>query len=146
MPRSSFIRPRPVVIGLAGLGLVGALAGCSADGGSGGSGSGGSGSTTGPYKDGSYTADGGYTAPSGNESITVTLTIADDKVTAVKIGTHATDPNAVQYQTDFADGIASQVVGKDVDSLGVSRVSGSSLTSAGFRAALETIKKQAAGS
>ncbi len=152
MPVSSFMRPRPVVMGLAGLGLVGALAGCSAaadgsatGGGStdGGSTGGSASSVSGPYKDGTYTADGSYQAPSGTETITVTLTISDDRVTKVDIGKHATDPNAVQYQTDFASGISSQVVGKDVDSLGVSRVSGSSLTSGGFQAALAAIKKQA---
>jgi len=158
MPTSSFARSRPLVLGLAGLGLVGALAGCSTSGSggsdaAGGSSSGGSSSdgssgsgSSGPYRDGTYTADGSYTAPSGEETITVTLTIADDKVTDVKIGKHATDPNAVHYQTDFADGIASQVVGKDVDALGVSRVSGSSLTSGGFRKALESIKQKAADS
>jgi len=144
MPRSSFARSRSVALGLAGLGLVGALAGCASSGpGSGGGSDGGGGG--GPYK-GTYTADGSYQAPSGRESITVTLTLAGDKVTAVKIGTHATDPNARQYQAMFASGISSVVVGKDIDSLGVSRVAGSSLTSGGFRAALAAIEKQAAES
>lgn len=145
MPRSSFVRSHPLLrgagLGLAGLGLVGALAGCAAGGAAAESGSGG-----GPYKDGTYTADGSYQAPSGTETITVTLTLAKDTVTAVRIGRHATDPNAIQYQTMFADGISSIVVGKDIDSLGVSRVAGSSLTSGGFRAAVDAIKKQAAGS
>jgi len=156
MPTSSFVRSRPVIAGLAGLGLVGALAGCSATAATGGSDSTGSDAgssstgsgtgTSGPYKDGSYTADGSYQAPSGTETITVTLTLADDKVTEVEIGKHATDPNAVQYQTMFADGIASQVVGKDISTLSVSRVAGSSLTSNGFRAAVAAIEKQAATS
>jgi uncharacterized protein with FMN-binding domain len=159
MPTSSFARSRPLVVGLAGLGLVGALAGCSAaatgspgastapsDSGDKSTSTGSSSSTSGPYKDGTYTADGSYQAPSGTETITVTLTLAKDKVTKVDIGKHATDPNAVQYQTMFANGISSIVVGKDVDSLGVSRVAGSSLTSGGFRAALDDIKKQAAQS
>jgi len=135
------------------------LAGCGSDssggnggagGGGGGGGTGGTGGDTGttdaPYKDGTYTADGSYQAPSGRESITVTLTLASDKVTAVKIGTHATDPNARQYQAMFASGISSVVVGKDIDSLGVTRVAGSSLTSGGFRVALAAIEKQAAES
>ena len=154
---------RPVVIGLAGLGLVGALAGCSTaatPSGSPSSGSSGSGpstssapSTSGPggggsasYRDGTYSADGSYQAPSGTETITVKLTLASDKVTAVAITKHATDPNAVQYQTMFANGISSIVVGKDIDSLGVSRVAGSSLTSGGFRAAVDKIKSEAVGS
>ena len=164
MPTSSFVRSRPVIAGLAGLGLLGVLAGCAATAATGGSGSTGSDAgssstgsdsgsdsstgtgTSGPYKDGSYTADGSYQAPSGTETITVTLTLADDKVTKVEIGKHATDPNAVQYQTMFADGIASQVVGKDISTLSVSRVAGSSLTSNGFRVAVAAIEKQAATS
>jgi uncharacterized protein with FMN-binding domain len=121
---------------------VGALAGCAA----GGAGAGGSGTDGGPYRDGTYTADGSYQAPSGTETITVTLTLKKDTVTAVRIGRHATDPNAIQFQTMFADGVSAIVVGKDIDSLGVSRVAGSSLTSGGFRAAVEAIKKQAAES
>ena len=153
MPTSSFVRTRPMAVGLAGLGILGALAGCSAAAAADGSGAaaGGAGSTSdsgasGPYKDGTYTADGSYQAPSGTETITVTLTLADDKVTEVEIGKHATDPNAVQYQTMFADGVASQVVGKDIGTLSVSRVAGSSLTSNGFRAAVAAIEKQAAAS
>jgi uncharacterized protein with FMN-binding domain len=150
MPTTAFLRSRPLVVGLAGLGLVGALAGCSAAGAS----SGGSGSTTtdtgstttGSYKDGTYSADGTYQAPSGTEKIGVTLTLADNKVTKVEIDKHATDPNAVEYQTDFASGISAQVVGKSIDELNVARVAGSSLTSGGFRAAVDDIKKQAAES
>jgi uncharacterized protein with FMN-binding domain len=154
MPTTAFLRSRPLVVGLAGLGLVGALAGCSATGSGTGTSSGASGSTTtdsgsttsGSYKDGTYSADGTYQAPSGTEKIGVTLTIADSKVTKVEIEKHATDPNAVEYQTDFASGISAQVVGKSIDELNVARVAGSSLTSGGFRAAVDDIKKQAAES
>lgn len=154
MPASSFRRSRPVVLGLAGLGLAGALAGCSTAGTTtGGSASGSSSSsdttasaTASSYKDGTYSADGSYQSPSGTETITVTLTLADDKVTAVEIGKHATNPSAIEYQTMFANGISALVVGKDINSLAVSRVAGSSLTSGGFAAALASIEKQAAES
>jgi hypothetical protein len=165
MPLSTFLRARPVVLGLAGLGLVGALAGCSAASdtttgattpatsddaaspsasASASSDAGASTSSTGSYKDGTYSADGTYQAPSGTETITVTLTVAADKVTKVTIGTHATDPNAKQYQTMFANGISSQVVGKALTDLSVTRVAGSSLTSNGFKAAVAKIETQAA--
>ena len=150
---------RPLVLGAAGLGLLGALAGCSATAPTTPAATAGNGDTTdsapstssgaggsGPFKDGTYTADGSYQAPSGRETITVKLTLAADKVTAVEVTKHATDPNAIQYQTMFAGGISSLVVGKDIDSLGVTRVAGSSLTSGGFRAAVDKIKSQAAGS
>lgn len=98
------------------------------------------------YADGSYTADGDYVAPSGPESITVELSIENNSVTAVTVTPHA-DGGTRQssFQTQFADNIAAEVVGVDIDELDVSRVAGSSLTSTGFNAAIEEIKQQAAG-
>ena len=144
--------PRTLAIGFAGLGLVGALAGCSAasatdaatSAGTGAS----SGTTAGPatsasYKDGTYTEDGKYVSPSGPQSVTVKLTLAGNKVTAVTVTGHATDPTAKSYQAQFVDGISAEAVGKDINSLKVSRVAGSSLTSGGFNEALTTIKADA---
>ncbi len=91
-------------------------------------------------------ADGDYVAPSGPESITVELTIEDNSVTAVTVTPHAEDGTREGgFQTQFADNIADEVVGVDIDELEVSRVAGSSLTSTGFNAAIEEIKQQAAG-
>jgi uncharacterized protein with FMN-binding domain len=138
---------RTAALTFAGLGLLGALAACAPGSATGsgtdtGSGSG-SGSTDASYKDGSYTADGSYQAPSGKESITVEVTLADDKITEVTVTPHASDPTAKGHQAEFVGGISDQVVGKDIDTLNVSRVSGSSLTSGGFNAAIEDIKAQA---
>src|SRR3712207_8172197 len=58
-------------------------------------------------------------------------------VTAVTVTPHATSGNSKQYQTQFASGIAGEVVGKDIAELDVSRVAGSSLTSGGFNDALD---------
>lgn len=148
---------RPISLGFAGLGLVGALAGCSAadastpgtaatSSGSGSSGSGSSADTSASYKDGTYTEDGDYTSPGGPQSVTVKLTLAGDKVTAVTVTGHASDPTAKSYQAQFVDGISAAVVGKDIDALNVSRVAGSSLTSGGFNAALKAIKADALSS
>lgn len=130
--------PRLLTLGFAGLGMTTALAGCTAATAGGGD----SGSTA-EYADGTYTADGDYTAPSGQESITVELTIADDIVTDVVVTPHAESGNQAQFQAQFASGIAAIIEGQDIDSLEVSRVGGSSLTSAGFNAALATIKAEA---
>ena len=73
------------------------------------------GGTDASYADGTYTADGSYQAPSGTESITVELTLADDIVTDVTVTPHATDPTAKGMQANFAGGIADQVVGQDID-------------------------------
>ncbi|WP_275775371.1 hypothetical protein [Paenarthrobacter sp. Y-19] len=103
------------------------------------------GATTGAttYKDGTYSADGTYTSPNGQETVGVELTLAADKVSAVNITVHPSNPNTKKFQGEFASGIAAQIVGKDVDELKVSKVAGSSLTSGGFNDALEQIKSQA---
>jgi hypothetical protein len=142
---ASSTTPRLIALAFAGLGVTTALAGCTtaAAGGGGDSGSTAEVDTSAAYADGTYTADGSYTAPSGQESITVELTIADDVVTDVVVTPHAESGNQAQFQAQFASGIAAIVEGKDIDSLEVSRVGGSSLTSAGFNAALATIKAEA---
>lgn len=55
----------------------------------------------------------------------------------------ATDPTSRGFQQQFADGISAEIVGRDIDTLSVSRVGGSSLTSGGFHDALEQIKAEA---
>lgn len=137
MPRTT---TRAAAVTFTALGLMGALAAC-APGTAGGNT--GSGNTDASYKDGSYTADGSYQAPSGTESITVELTLAGDKVTEVTVTPHATNPTAKGNQAKFVGGISDQIVGKDIDSLNVTKVSGSSLTSGGFKIAIAAIKEQA---
>lgn len=126
---------------LGGLALVGALAGCSpasdasptaADAGNGGG-----------YTDGTYTESGDYQAPSGTETVDVTITLAADVITDVTVTGRATDPQAKLHQGEFADGIAGVVVGKSINDIQVDKVGGSSLTSAGFNAAVELIKADA---
>jgi len=95
------------------------------------------------YKDGTYTARGSYTSPGGNESVTVSITLKDNVVTASSVEEGAGDPEAREYQQDFISGYKAFVTGKDVDSIHLSRVSGSSLTSIGFNNALNQIKNQA---
>lgn len=137
---TSPLRTRLSAAGLAAASLA-TLAGCAAT--SAGTTSG-SNASSGTYSDGTYTASAGYRAPSGTESITVELTIADGTVTAVNVSQQATDREAQEFQARFASGVSSAVVGKELSGLSVSRVSGSSLTSNGFNAALEDIRAQAA--
>ncbi|GAA2173952.1 hypothetical protein GCM10009846_17980 [Agrococcus versicolor] len=106
-----------------------------------GSGSAGSGA----YADGEYTADGSYTSPGGEETITVTLTLAGGVIEDVSVeNPETTNPNSLRYQGEFIDGIAAEVVGVPLDDVSVDRVGGSSLTSGGFEDALETIRDEAA--
>ena len=133
------------VLALGGLSLLSALTGCAAPtsnaepttsdapAASGG----------GPYSDGDYSATGDYQSPGGPEQIKVDLTLKSDVVTAVTVTPTATSGQAERYQGEFADGIAEVVVGKNINELQVDKVAGSSLTSDGFKAAIETIQADA---
>ena len=96
------------------------------------------------YADGEYSAEGEYTSPGGKETVAVSLTLADDVITAVTVTPESTNPNGKKYQGEFADGIAAVVVGKSIDDISVSKVAGSSLTSGGFNDAVDQIKADAA--
>ena len=132
---------------LAGLTLVGALAGCtgtSADAGSPDTGTGTEPSADAVYADGTYEAAGEYQAPSGTESVDVTITLEGDIITAVEVVGGASDPQAKIQQGNFVGGISAAVVGKDIDAIQVDKVGGSSLTSGGFNKAVDAIKAEAA--
>lgn len=137
--------PRLIALGFAGLGVTTALAGCTAPTTGAGADSGDSATvdTAAAYADGSYTAEGDYVSPAGPSKVTVEITLADDIVTAVTVTPLSTDSTAKGFQTQFADGIAAVVEGQDIDTLSVSRVGGSSLTSGGFNDAIEKIKAEA---
>jgi hypothetical protein len=95
------------------------------------------------YKDGTYSEMGHYVSPGGAESIEVTVTLANDIITSADVTGDATSGESQMHQQDFISGYKSLVVGKDIDRVSLSRVSGSSLTSNGFNAALELIKADA---
>lgn len=95
------------------------------------------------YTDGTYAATGSYTSPGGTEAIKISITIQADTVTATSAQGLANDRDAEVYQQSFIEGYKSLVIGKKLDSISLSRVSGSSLTSRGFNNALNQIKDQA---
>lgn len=95
------------------------------------------------YKDGTYTESANYQSPNGTETVDVTVTLADDVITAVTVVGHGESPDSKHYQGEFIANISSVVVGKDIDSISVSKVAGSSLTSGGFNTAVEAIKADA---
>jgi len=98
----------------------------------------------GPAKDGTYSAAGDYDTPGGPESVHVTLTVQSGVVKAVQVTGSGGTPNAQHYEAAFESGIAGVVVGKKLAGLAVGAVSGSSLTGAGFDAALDAIRSEAA--
>jgi uncharacterized protein with FMN-binding domain len=95
------------------------------------------------YKDGTYTAIGSYNSPGGPDKISITLTLKNNIVTSVSAIPMAGDPKSEKYQQTFISGYQTFVVGKNIDTIKLTNVSGSSLTPIGFNDALEKIKVQA---
>jgi uncharacterized protein with FMN-binding domain len=123
--------------------LLGTLAGCAAAADTGATGTDSQVASDATYTDGTYDATADYQSPNGTETIDVELTLADNVITAVTVTGHGTSPDSQHYQGEFTDGIADVVVGKDINSITVDKVAGSSLTSGGFNAAVEQIKAEA---
>ncbi|HEY4509283.1 MAG TPA: hypothetical protein VJC13_03365 [Candidatus Paceibacterota bacterium] len=100
--------------------------------------------TTFVYKNATYSADGNYFSPGGSEQIAVSVTIKDDVVTAASVNANApSGPTAAKYQSIFVDNFKQYVVGKKIDEINLTKVSGSSLTPKGFNDALAKIKVEA---
>ena len=135
-----------IVAGIAGLSLAGSAAGCAPGPAAGTQATGAApsaGAGTATYKDGTFSADGNYVSPNGTEMVGVTLTLAGGAVSDVQITQHPSNPNTRKFQGEFAGGIKSQIVGKRLDEIKVSKVAGSSLTSGGFNQAVDKIKSEA---
>lgn len=97
----------------------------------------------GVYKDGTYTAVGNYTSPGGAEELGVTLTIENNVITDSEVEVKATRPISKTRQTDFKENYKEQVIGKNIDDVLLTKVSGSSLSPKGFNDALNQVKQQA---
>ncbi len=95
------------------------------------------------YESGTYEATGNYISPGGAEEIDVTLTIEDGVVVDSHVEPRATRDISVVMQNDFADNYKEFVIGKSIDEVSLTKVSGSSLTPNGFNDAVEKIKGQA---
>jgi uncharacterized protein with FMN-binding domain len=95
------------------------------------------------YKDGTYSAKGSYQSPGGQESVSVSVTLKGGVVSDSTVTTTGNNPTGKMYQEKFISGYKSQVTGKNIDDIQLSKVSGSSLTSGGFNNALEQIKTEA---
>jgi uncharacterized protein with FMN-binding domain len=98
---------------------------------------------TNDYKDGAHTASAKYLTPAKAEYlIEVSLTLANDVVTDAQI-TYSQgaekDPNAAKFEAAYR----TEVIGKDIDTLNLSRVGGASLTTGAFNKALASIKTDA---
>ena len=95
------------------------------------------------YKDGTYSADGNYNSPGGPDSVSVSLTLKDNIVTDATVTPKPGDKVSAKYQDIFISGYKQYVVGKNINDINLSKVSGSSLTPIGFNDALNKIKAEA---
>ena len=95
------------------------------------------------YKNGTYSAIGNYGSPGGSETINVELTFSNDVITSANVISNATRPASINWQEAFISGYKPFVVGKKIDEVILTKVSGSSLTPKGFNEALAEIKVQA---
>ena len=100
-------------------------------------------SVSSPYQDGEYSATGNYRSPGGAQELGVTVTLSNSVITALTLDTSDATGTAAEFQGKFESGIEPLVVGKSIDELDVSKVSGSSLTSLGFNDAIDQIKSEA---
>jgi hypothetical protein len=96
------------------------------------------------YKDGTYTAEGDYMTHAGPEAVTVTVTLKGDMVTDSQFQATPNSPMSGRYMNTFSQNYKQYVVGKNVNDVQLSNISGSSLTPMGFNDALTKIKSQAA--
>jgi len=98
---------------------------------------------TATYKDGVYDVVGDYISPGGAETIGVKLTLENGIITDSEVEVQATREISVEKQTDFSENYKELVIGKNIDDIELTKVSGSSLTPKGFNDAVEKIKTQA---
>lgn len=101
------------------------------------------GQATATYKDGTYSATGSYMSPGGLDHVDVTLTLKSDIVTDVSVTPKPGDATSAHYQGIFVANYKQYVVGKDISTVKLDKVSGSSLTGKGFNDAVTQIEAQA---
>lgn len=95
------------------------------------------------YADGTYSATGEYRSPEGQQSIDVTVTLAENTIRDITATGTADSGTSQQYQDKFESGYKAEVVGKNINEVNLSRVAGSSLTPQGFNDAISKIKDDA---
>lgn len=98
------------------------------------------------FKDGTYSADGSYTTHVATESIGVKVTVKNDVITDVSLTEEPTDDISKMHQDDFAANYKQFVIGKNIATVHLDKISTSSLTPIGFNDALQKIETQAKSS
>lgn len=95
------------------------------------------------YQDGTYEADGAYQSPAGPEAVHLAITLKDGVVTESVFTATSEAPKSQMFQGQFIKNYKPLVVGKKIDEINLTVVSGSSLTPKGFQDALAKIAAEA---
>ena len=95
------------------------------------------------YKNGDYHINQSYLSPGGTEHFDVSLSLANNVVTSADFTPGAISPTGKKLQATFSQDFKQYVVGKNIDQIALSVVSGASLTSAAFNEAIAQIEEQA---
>jgi uncharacterized protein with FMN-binding domain len=95
------------------------------------------------YKDGTYTAQGDYIVHIGPEHILVTVTLKKDHIIDSTVTSEAKFGISAHMQSVFIANYKQYVLGKDISSIHLGKISSSSLTPNGFNDALSKIESQA---
>jgi len=85
-----------------------------------------------------------YNVPeSHSETLHVTVTLADGKISDINFSENPSNRDSAKYYAGFQKAFAkSAFVGKNIDEVSLSRLGGASLTTAAFMDALTAIKKE----
>lgn len=94
------------------------------------------------YTNGTYRTSSSYRTPEGTYTMDVTVNVANDLITSAQVSFDS-DGARDKYSKRFSDAYQSQVIGKDLESVSLSRVGGASLTTRAFNNALNSIRSQA---
>lgn len=92
-----------------------------------------------PQQDTKLSTKVNYSVPNSTQSLGVTITLQNNIVISVST-THSYGGKSKKYQQNFENNYKSQVIGKNINNLNLSRVSGASLTTNAFNQAIRSFR------
>ena len=95
------------------------------------------------YKDGTYTASAAYQVPRDTNTLSATITIANDTITKISTTNEYNSGESKRYSGSFDSGISAAVKGKKLTNAKVGIVCGASLTSMAFNDVIDSVISKA---